>query len=138
MAKPDGVGLEVPLDNIVAKDKIWRDHCLNEAARVKLWRENWGFLTQTKEELLKDEIDALRDRTRKRPEMPDSLKISEPTPTSEYFSVKPSPKPFPQTTSQEIGWRSGRREFLLDKYDLHRKAQGCLLRRFNWPVQAIW
>ncbi|KAA3677991.1 uncharacterized protein DEA37_0004454 [Paragonimus westermani] len=132
------VGLGVPLDNIIAKDQIWKDHCQNEANATKLWYKNWSFLTKTQEELLKDEKENLIDPHREKPEIPAHLKVTEAVPISDYIKIKPSPVPIPQTTSGFIGWRSGKEEYLLEKYAQKRSPQGCLLRRFHWPVEAIW
>ncbi|KAH8862422.1 hypothetical protein KSF78_0002317 [Schistosoma japonicum] len=133
----DKIGLEVPLHNYVAKDKIWRDNCIKEASASRTWSKNWNFLTLTPEELLKDEMNELIDTQRKPIEVPQHLKVTEAIPISDYIKVEPSPKPIPQTTSKMIGWRSGLSQYKLDKY-IVSKPQGSLLKRFNWPIEALW
>ncbi|CAH8636690.1 unnamed protein product [Heterobilharzia americana] len=136
--KVDKIGLEVPLCNCVAKDKIWRDHCIKEACASKEWSQNWGFLTLTAEELLKDEMHDLIDFKRKKVEVPEHLRITEAVPTSDFIKVEPSPTPVPQTTSRMIGWRSSLPQYQLDRYKIPRHPQGSLLKRFDWPLEALW
>uniref|UniRef100_A0A5K4F780 Helicase ATP-binding domain-containing protein n=1 Tax=Schistosoma mansoni TaxID=6183 RepID=A0A5K4F780_SCHMA len=136
--KVDKIGLEVPLCNYVASDKIWRDNCIKEASAAKAWSKNWSFLTLTPRELLKDELHELIDPNRKPIEIPQYLKVAEAVPISAYIKVEPSPKPIPQTTSRMIGWRSGLPQYKLDKYEVAKRPQGSLLKRFNWPIEALY
>lgn len=117
---------------------IRRDHCINESLSAKQWEKNWNFLKMSPDELLKDEKHELLNSKRKEIYIPDHLKVPEAPPISSYIQVKASPTPYPLTTSRMIGWRSGKLEYHIDKYDKERKAQGNLLKRFNWPVEATW
>ncbi|THD20254.1 hypothetical protein D915_008860 [Fasciola hepatica] len=115
-----------------------RDHCIREGESVKLWHQNWDILKISPEELLKDELHLLKDPNRKRPEVPRHLKVNEADSPSTYIHVLPSPKPFPPTTSGEIGWRSGKEQYKLDKYNQQRAPQGNILLKFGWPIEATW
>lgn len=105
---------------------------------MKLWHQNWDILKITQEELLKDEIHLLVDPDRKKPEIPQHLKVNEADSPSSYIRVLPSPKPYPATTSREIGWRSGEEKYKLDKYNQKKVPQGNILHRFGWPIEATW
>ncbi|TPP56214.1 hypothetical protein FGIG_04964 [Fasciola gigantica] len=127
-------GLEVPLSNYVAKDRIWQvDSCSPNFSGETIVLERIS-----PEELLKDELHLLKDPNRKRPEVPRHLKVNEADSPSTYIHVLPSPKPFPPTTSGEIGWRSGKEQYKLDKYNQQRAPQGNILLKFGWPIEATW
>ncbi|CAH8643874.1 unnamed protein product [Dicrocoelium dendriticum] len=131
-------GLEIPVNNVVAREKIWKDHCQKEAKAAKFWANNWSFLIQTQQELLGEEYEQLRNAERPKPEIPRHLGITDVEPISKFITVKPSPQPIPQRSSGFIGWRSGHSEYNLEKYAQQRRSQGSLLRRFNWPIEATW
>nr|CAH8872108.1 unnamed protein product [Trichobilharzia regenti] len=108
-----------------------------EARESRAWSKNWSFLTLTPEEILKNEMHDLVDSQRKPIEIPEHLKITEAVPISDYIKIEPSPTPIPLTTSKMIGWRSGLPQYQLDKYNVTRRPQGSLLKRFNWPLEAL-
>ena len=46
-------------------------------------------------------------------------------------------KPFPQTTTQFIGWKSKNPENNLEKYGRYTKPTKTFLSEMNWPHEAI-
>lgn len=64
-------------------------------------------------------------------------KIKPVTPIEEYIHVYPSPKPYPKTTAQTVGWRSTAPGLELEKYGKYAKPKGGLVKQLNWPTEAI-
>ncbi|KAL5022746.1 hypothetical protein ScPMuIL_001901 [Solemya velum] len=121
--------------NFVAQDSIWKDHVKLEETAAKSWPDQWGFLTTSHEDLVQDEFPNRKNR-KKAAENTD-VKVRQVTPLEKYVKVGPSPKPFPKTTTQSIGWRSGKPELALEKYGKYAKPKGGLVKQFNWPREAI-
>ncbi|PAA64449.1 hypothetical protein BOX15_Mlig032137g1, partial [Macrostomum lignano] len=130
-------GREVAGCNQIAHDQIWKDHCTKEASSAKHWHKDWGFMAQSYEEVIKDELPTLRDSSRPKAELPAHMQVPPVTPLRNYLRVDPSPKPPPRTTSQEIGWRSGQRSLALDKYGRDGRPRGSLIGQLKWPAEAI-
>ncbi|XP_046584996.1 uncharacterized protein C20orf85 homolog isoform X1 [Haliotis rubra] len=120
--------------NYVAQDQIWKGHVTQEEAAAKIWPSNWNFLTGSHRDLVKDEFPQARKGKR---EIPTLIQIRPVTPIEEYIKVQPSPRPFPSTTSQQIGWRSTRTEHKLEKYGKYAKPKGGLVKQLNWPQEAV-
>lgn len=118
--------------NFVARDQIWKDHVHHEETASKTWPNSWGFLTTPYEELVKDDI-----RKREKTEPLNIMQVRPVTPIEEYIKVEPSPKPFPKTTAQTVGWRSTSKIHALEKYGKYAKPKGGLVRQLNWPREAI-
>ncbi|KAL4234751.1 hypothetical protein ACF0H5_006393 [Mactra antiquata] len=119
--------------NFVAQDQIWKDHVKLEETAAKYWPDNWNFLTTKYEDLVKDDI----PKKEKRHKDVEPIEIHPVTPIEKYIKVDPSPKPYPKTTAQNIGWRSSHVELALDKYGKYANPKGGLVRQLNWPNEAI-
>ncbi|XP_074645447.1 ciliary microtubule inner protein 1-like [Tubulanus polymorphus] len=132
----DGLGRVQARCNFVAQDEIWKAHVHHEENASKRWDNVWHFLKTSKEELLKDELKTLRKERPPR-EIPTPLKLPPITPTHEYIEVLPSPRPFPRTTAQQIGWRSSQRDLLLDRYGGYARGKGGLIKQLKWPAEAV-
>ena len=75
-------------------------------------------------------------RRKKSIRVPTPLQVKPPTPLSEYIRVDPSPKPFPRTTTNEVGWRSSQNELKLERYGKYTRGKANILRTFKWPDEA--
>ncbi|KAL3860227.1 hypothetical protein ACJMK2_010381 [Sinanodonta woodiana] len=118
--------------NYVAQDQIWKDHVNLEVTAAKHWPSEWNFLKTKYEELVKDEFPE-----KKKSEKVKLIQIQPVTPIEKYIKVEPSPKPYPQTTAQFVGWRSSHRNLKLDKYGKYASPKGSIIKRLNWPPEAI-
>ncbi|XP_025116119.1 uncharacterized protein C20orf85-like [Pomacea canaliculata] len=127
--------------NFVAKDKIWKDHIHHETTASRAWPELWSFLTTNYNDLVKDDFpcnDEVRlHREKVRQEATSLIQVPPSTPIEKYIKVYPSTRPFPKTTSREIGWRSTEKELALERYGKYAKPKGGLVRQLNWPQEAI-
>ncbi|KAK7493815.1 hypothetical protein BaRGS_00014956, partial [Batillaria attramentaria] len=118
-----------------------KDHVGQETSATKTWPENWKFLTTKYDDLVKDEFPD-RERAKSRREKVEKevnslIAVPPATPIEKYIKVLPSPRPFPQTTSRQIGWRSTERSLALEKYGKYAKPKGGLVRQLNWPQEAV-
>ncbi|XP_041376191.1 uncharacterized protein C20orf85-like [Gigantopelta aegis] len=120
--------------NYVAQDQIWKDHIVLEETSAKRWPNNWNFLTTDYKEIVKDELPKKEKPKRK---LSPLIQIRPVTPIEEYIEVLPSPRPYPSTTAQLIGWRSAERQLALDKYGRYARPKGGLVKQLNWPKEAI-
>jgi len=134
-------GLAVAGCNYVATDQIWKDHVGQEVTATKTWPENWNFLTTKYEDLVKDQFPN-RDRARSRreklqQEVTALVQVPPATPIEKYIKVEPSPRPYPATASQQIGWRSTEKNLALEKYGKYAKPKGGLVKQLDWPMEAV-
>lgn len=120
--------------NFVANDQVWKDHIKHESDAAKKWPEEWGFLGTSYKDLVKDDF---KKREIKKVELPPHLVLPPITPISRYITVHGSPKPFPQTTASQIGWRSSHPELQLERYGAYARGKGGLIRQLNWPPEGV-
>ncbi|XP_071957470.1 ciliary microtubule inner protein 1-like isoform X2 [Antedon mediterranea] len=111
-----------------------KDHIRYEIVASRKWPKEWGFLKTSYSDLVKDEITKTE---REKIQLPAALTLPPITPISRYITVHPSPKPFPQTTSSEVGWRSSCPQHSLEKYGKYARPKGGLIKAFKWPPEAI-
>ncbi|KAF8569519.1 hypothetical protein P879_01977 [Paragonimus westermani] len=132
----DELGREMPTDNQVAEDLIWKGHCIAEQRSVKTYRSKWGFLKGPMENFVKEDFDQLVDK--KRVNWRDLIqnRVEEPEPPSKYISVLPSPKPVPSTTAGMIGWRAVNSQNWLDRYGRHGRPRVDIFKQLNWPADV--
>ncbi|XP_064641014.1 ciliary microtubule inner protein 1-like [Lineus longissimus] len=123
--------------NYVANDEIWKAHVHHEEHASKRWGTIWSFLTQSKEDLMKDDMPNRKPKRDKDLRLPTPLRLPPITPTREYIHVGPCPKPFPNTTAKHIGWRSSVEGLKLEKYGRYCRAKGNLIGQLKWPAEAI-
>ncbi|KAK6185975.1 hypothetical protein SNE40_008099 [Patella caerulea] len=125
--------------NFVAQDQIWKDHVTGEMIAAKNWPNNWDFLNNKYEDLVKDDFPHLKDKkkTDAKQDLTSLVRVKPVTPIEEYVHVQPSPRPFPKTTSQMVGWRSGNRDMALEKYGGYSRPKGGLVKQLNWPNEAV-
>ncbi|KAH3774259.1 hypothetical protein DPMN_175635 [Dreissena polymorpha] len=97
--------------NFVAQDQIWKDHVKLEETASRFWPNKWKFMTTKYEDLVKDEI----PKKEKRHKDVEPIEPHPVTPIEKYIKVDPSPKPYPRTTAQNIGWRSTEAALALDR-----------------------
>ncbi len=81
--------------------------------------------------------DDFQKKETKKIELPAPLVLPPITPISRYITVHPSPKPFPQTTASQIGWRSTEPRLSLEKYGAYARGKGGLIRQLNWPPEGV-
>ena len=118
--------------NLVAHDKLWKDHINSEVSAAKLYPQRWGNTAQLYEDMLKEvhllpkvEID-----------LPSRLQPTTITPPENYIKVTKATT-FPKTTSGQIGWRSGKQNCNLEIYGPYAKPKKNIYKTFNWPLDAI-
>ncbi|PAA71454.1 hypothetical protein BOX15_Mlig018155g1 [Macrostomum lignano] len=129
---------ELPDHDFTAKDRIWKDHCDKEKNFARHWQGTWGFMAQSYDEVIKDELPKLRNPELQKLKQ-NQLKQQQTEKSSDDGCIRaqPSPKPVPRTTGREIGWRSGEPSLALDKYGREARPRGSLIRQFNWPTEAL-
>lgn len=120
--------------NFVAIDQIWKDHIKYEIDASRKWPAEWGFLRTSYKDLVKDDF---QKREAKKIELPPPLTLPPITPISRYITVLPSPKPVPQTTSRQIGWRSSQPHLSLECYGKYARPKGGLVKQLNWPPEGV-
>ncbi|KAL8613892.1 hypothetical protein ACOMHN_032882 [Nucella lapillus] len=127
--------------NYVANDQIWKDHVLSETTATKAWPDTWKFLTTKYEDLVKDDFpnrdEARCRREQLQQEVTSLIQVPPATPIEKYIKVDPSPQPYPQTTSRQIGWRSTEKGLALEKYGKYARPKGGLVRQLKWPMEAV-
>lgn len=132
--------------NYVANDLIWKDHISKEFTAAGQWDEKWGFLAS----FIADEINSQeQEQKNDRPNQTDSNSTRQPTKSSgKSGSLKLPPiqncgtphkssKPFPQTTSQFVGWKAKDSKNSLEKYGRYTKPTKTFLKEMNWPYEAM-
>ncbi|XP_070189709.1 ciliary microtubule inner protein 1-like [Littorina saxatilis] len=138
---PPQQGKAVAGCNYVAIDQIWKDHVGQEVSATKTWPDNWNFLTTKYEDLVKDEFpnheNARTRREKLQQEVTSLVQVPPCTPIEKYIKVDPSPRPFPKTTSRQIGWRSTEKSLALEKYGKYAKPKGGLVKQLKWPMEAV-
>ena len=92
---------------------------------------NWIYVVLL--QLVKDDL----PKREKRHKDVEPIQANPVTPIEKYIKVDPSPRPFPKTTAQNIGWRSTHDNLALDKYGKYAKPKGGLVKQLNWPSEAI-
>ncbi|XP_031572159.1 uncharacterized protein C20orf85-like [Actinia tenebrosa] len=125
--------------NFVAQDQIWKDHVVHEHGASKYWPENWGFLIEQYQKLAKEDTTeatgAAAVRVKQRRE---NLKLPPiDSSVASQLSVGKSTALYPNTTSQEIGWRSSQRQCNLEKYGRYSKPRSSFLGQMKWPPESI-
>ena len=85
-------------------------------------------------QLVKDDF---QKREVKKIELPPPLTLPPITPISRYIKVLPSPKPYPQTSSSQVGWRSAHNLHKLEIYGSYARPKGGLVKQLNWPAEGI-
>ncbi|XP_076449412.1 ciliary microtubule inner protein 1-like [Babylonia areolata] len=127
--------------NFVANDQIWKDHVGQETSATKSWPENWNFLTTKYDDLVKDDFpnrkQAKARREKLEKEVMSLVQVPPATPIEKYIKVDPSPSPYPQTASRQIGWRSTDKGLALEKYGKYAKPKGGLVNQLEWPLEAV-
>ncbi|KAG5445662.1 hypothetical protein CSKR_104802 [Clonorchis sinensis] len=126
-------GREMPTNNQVAEDQIWRTHCIAEERSKKAFQSKWGFLQGPLSKFVEDELDKLVD-----PNRPDwrtmvQKPVEDPVPLSKYIYVQPSPQPLPKTTAGMIGWRAADPKNWPDRYGRHQPGRVDIVKQLNWP-----
>ena len=123
---------EVPGKDISAQSSIWAAHVSKEKLLAsKVWRKNWGFMA---DEYNKLTADLKRPKAGEDPEEEDFATKEErfraeraPQPSSEsYFK-------YPVTTAGEIGYWSGKRKYVLEKYGPYCRAKGNVYKSLGIP-----
>ncbi|XP_074662128.1 ciliary microtubule inner protein 1-like [Tubulanus polymorphus] len=120
--------------NFVHNDEIWKDHVQTEMqSQIKKWPEKWGFLTE--------EYRKMNRILQGKPPTP------RPSSGQKCTSTIPLKLPpinqrnvtrFPQTTAQEIGWKSTCPPKNFNKWGQTRRATRTgLLKMFKWPREGI-
>ncbi|XP_014665611.1 PREDICTED: uncharacterized protein C20orf85 homolog [Priapulus caudatus] len=112
--------------NFVHSDEIWKDHVRHELLSSRHWPESWGYMTTEYNKL----NEALCGGT---------------TSGSQFVKLPPIegalPKAsFPKTTAGEIGWKSTRDDYRLEKYGRYApNARGIcgILKLLKWPYEGI-
>lgn len=89
-------------DATTAGDANWRAACESEARARDAWQSKYGWIKE-EYQVLRRELEDLRSRRPKNQECKEA---------QEHRSVRP----FPVTTSADIGWLSGKRDFQLEVY----------------------
>jgi hypothetical protein len=126
MAGTGGDKLPAAKCNQVQQEQIWKDYVHHEDVAAKRWLTTWGFLC---DEYSKMTSDIKATRQGKAP----ALKL----PPVSTGSARVSNVPFvPQTTTQEIGWRSTRRDCNLEIYGRWGRPKRSILNHFNWTIYA--
>ncbi|KAM4691229.1 ciliary microtubule inner protein 1 [Rhinophrynus dorsalis] len=120
--------------NYVAQDRIWKAHIETEMETAKNWPANWGFLTTSHKELLKNEVEEKKKRVRL--ETPEHMRVRPVTPVEMYIKVAPSPA-VPPTTQGLVGWRSTIPELQLERYGRSRYLKGDFFKQMNWPAEGM-
>ncbi|ESO82663.1 hypothetical protein LOTGIDRAFT_203280 [Lottia gigantea] len=127
--------------NFVAQDQIWKDHVSGEIVAAKNWPETWDFLNKKYEDLVEEDFPQITERMKNKSstkkDLTSLVQVRPVTPIEEYIHVKPSPRPFPKTTSQMVGWRSADRSLALEKYGKYSRPKGGLVKQLNWPNEAV-
>ncbi|XP_061166236.1 ciliary microtubule inner protein 1-like [Saccostrea echinata] len=123
--------------NFVHNDQIWKDHIGHEiTSQRKKWPERWGYLVQ--------EYKILNRQLMGQDVRPKSSKGSGSSTTGlKLPPIHPSqhPKGFPVTTSQQIGWKSARKECQLEIYGRYgpgpkSRGQNGILKLLKWPQEG--
>ncbi|XP_075229723.1 uncharacterized protein LOC142329208 [Lycorma delicatula] len=82
-----------------AADQNWRSYCDDEEKTRELWNSKWGWiLIQCKK--LNNSLT--------------QLKLNRPVINKDIKQDKRTVRPFPETTSRDIGWLSAKPEFQLE------------------------
>uniref|UniRef100_A0A1B6EDJ5 Uncharacterized protein n=1 Tax=Clastoptera arizonana TaxID=38151 RepID=A0A1B6EDJ5_9HEMI len=97
-------------DITVAACQNWKANVKSENDARAAWRQKWEWIQEEYKDLRND----LEELRQKRPKVQDVEKPKE----------KRTVRPFPETTSREVGWLSGRPEFLLDIYGPYPYTRG--------------
>ncbi|XP_053310077.1 uncharacterized protein C20orf85 homolog [Spea bombifrons] len=120
--------------NFIAQDQIWKDHIRTETETAKKWPEKWGFLTTPSEELVKNEVEGMKEMPRVK--TPEHLRVRAATPVETYIKVGPSPA-VPRTTQGFVGWRSAVPELRLERYGSSRFLKGDFCKQMKWPPEGV-
>lgn len=97
-------------------DAVWKETVSHEIKAKMKWEEEWGFLV---DEYKKCYLDS---------PVEDVIKTEEKT-------EKDMP-PYPVTTSKNIGWLSGKKEYNYEKFGEVKKPIRTLYKTFDWPIEA--
>ncbi|VDL88453.1 unnamed protein product [Schistocephalus solidus] len=118
-----------------SRDFIWADACRKERMYVQNYEGKFGFLKGPVEKFAQDELENLVDKNRAKVEdiMPPEKKAAEP---KDAIKVLPSPMPFPQTSTGQIGWRANN-EYVLDRYGRYCKEKLSIQQQLKWPDEAL-
>ncbi|XP_034325306.1 ciliary microtubule inner protein 1-like [Magallana gigas] len=121
--------------NFVHNDEIWKDHVRHESiSQRRIWPKRWGYLVQ--------EYKLLSWQLKHHQYQPPTQSGS----VTRGLKLPPihPPRPrtgFPMTSTQQIGWRSSRKECQLEKYGRYGPGPRCrgrygILKMLNWPQEG--
>ena len=96
-------------------------------------KEYYSFSTYLLQ-LVKDDFPEKQNKPK---ELPPHLKLPPITPVEKYIKVLPSPLPFPRTTTNLYGWRSGSYDHRLERYGGYARNRGTLVKQLKWPPEAV-
>ncbi|XP_013407845.1 uncharacterized protein C20orf85 [Lingula anatina] len=130
--------------HFVHNDEIWKDHVHREMQSfIKKWPESWGFL-KTEYTRMNRILVGKRGTPSPTPPTSDrSLLLQKPQkllrlPPIQGANLLKGIKPgFPVTTAQEVGWKSTKKDCLLEKYGRHARGQTGIRKLFNWPREGL-
>ena len=123
--------------NAVARDAIWKKRVNTEMTAARLYPSRWSFYVESYKQLFSDLRRRLPTEMIREDTLPPHLHLPPLTPIEKLVKVEPSPKPYPQTTTRHIGWRSSKRVHKLEIYGEYTRPKGCIYKTFNWPIDAI-
>lgn len=111
------------------------DYVYHEIHAVKKWDKTWGFL---RNEYKKMTADIMNMKEKHGYEPTEHKKEQIKLPSIHGTQQKVSSVPFiPLKTSQDIGWRSSKREYALERFGNFGRPKGSILKHFSWPADAM-
>jgi len=137
--------------NFVANDLIWKDHIHKEYTAAGQWDVKWGLLASfisnevhsgqqesplTTKDRKTSARGSLKQNSKKREDSSATTPLKLPPITNCGVPHK-NCKPFPQTTTQFIGWKSKDPENNLERYGKYTKPTKTFLSEMNWPYEAM-